>query len=149
MAVPSKKEAARGPLLPPGVFPKLLLLVGAAAIYNSLQCFVPAWRVTSRIYSLKPHEVSGLASRMMGTWTLTSAVVRCYCAYNMSNKEVYKVCMWTFLIACASFSSEVFLFETAPITSAGVWPVFLISTFSFTWMLLNYRKYTDVGARRK
>jgi hypothetical protein len=43
-------------MLPPGVFPKTLLFVGFAAIYNTVQCFVPAWRLTPRIYARKKEE---------------------------------------------------------------------------------------------
>ncbi|KAI8852017.1 hypothetical protein BC829DRAFT_424923 [Chytridium lagenaria] len=114
-------------MLPKGVFPKYLAVVGLLALYNGVQCFVPQMRLTHRIYALKPDEATSLMARMMGTWTTTSGIVRIYTAYNLDNAALYQACMWTYVIAAASFSSEVFYYETAPITSPGVWPTFFIS----------------------
>ncbi|KAJ1560060.1 ergosterol biosynthesis protein [Cladochytrium tenue] len=102
-------------------------------------------RVTTRIYALQPEQVTDLASRMMGTWTLTSAIIRCYAAYNLSNKTAYQLCMWTFALALGSFTSEIFLFETAPISSPGVFPALIVSSTSLAWMALNYAKYTGAS----
>jgi hypothetical protein len=43
-------------VLPTGVFPKVLLVVGSLAVYNAIQCFVPSMRLTPRIYALKTDE---------------------------------------------------------------------------------------------
>ncbi|KAJ3402051.1 ergosterol biosynthesis protein [Chytridiales sp. JEL 0842] len=115
-------------MLPTGIFPKLILFVGTLAIYNAAQCFIPSMRMTPRIYALKKAEVTDLMSRMMGTWTFTSAVIRVYTAYNMNNPVAYQMCMWTYAIALASFFSEVFVYKTAPLRSPGVFPAMIISS---------------------
>ncbi|TPX57167.1 hypothetical protein PhCBS80983_g04036 [Powellomyces hirtus] len=88
------------------------------AFYNGVQSFVPSMRVTSRIYE-KTTEATPLMSRMMGLWTITSGIVRVYTAWNITNKALYTVAMWTFVLAGFSFYTEVFLYKTAKISSPG------------------------------
>ncbi|KAI8819721.1 uncharacterized protein EV422DRAFT_104303 [Fimicolochytrium jonesii] len=129
------------PWIPEGTLPKFLLLVGTAAFYNGLQCFVPKMRVTGRIYSLQPVQATPLMARMMGLWTLTSGVVRVYAAYNISDPAIYAMTMWTFAFALFSFTTEVFVHKTAPVSSPGVWPALLISPISLFWMWTQYGHY--------
>ncbi|KAI8621565.1 Erg28 like protein-domain-containing protein [Chytriomyces sp. MP71] len=133
-------------LLPAGAFPKFLLFVGVAAVYNSVQCFVPKMRLTHRIYANKPKEATALAARLMGLWTFTSAIIRVYTAYDMSNPALYQLCMLTFSLALFGFLGEVFVHKTAPMTSPGVFPAILISSCSLGYMILNYSQYVVVAA---
>ncbi|KAL2919039.1 ergosterol biosynthesis protein [Polyrhizophydium stewartii] len=126
---------------PSGALERTLLVVGSLAIYNGIQGFVPQMRVTSRIYARQPGQVTPLMSRMMSTWTITSAIVRLYAAYNIHNEAVYQMCMWTFVLALGSFFSEVFVYRTAPISSPGVFPALIISTSLLTWMATSYSTY--------
>lgn len=118
-----------------------LLVVGIAALYNSIQCFVPRMAVTSRIYALAPNQVTPLMARMMGTWTLTSAMVRVYAAYHIAESGVYDLCIGTFLIAFCSFVGEVLVYKTAPWYSPGVWPALLVSTGFTAWMIIARDHY--------
>ncbi|KAG6836825.1 hypothetical protein H0H93_002671 [Arthromyces matolae] len=43
-------------------------------------------KLTRRIYNVKPNTVTALQARTFGAWTLTSAVIRLYAAYNIHNK---------------------------------------------------------------
>ncbi|KAJ3074458.1 adenine phosphoribosyltransferase [Podochytrium sp. JEL0797] len=106
---------------------RFILVIGVAAVYNSIQCFVPKMRLTSRIYARKPMEATPLAARQMGLWTFTSAVIRLYCAYNIENAACYQMCMITFAVALFAFVGEVFIHKTAPITSPGVYPALMVS----------------------
>ncbi|KAI8907467.1 hypothetical protein DFJ77DRAFT_475582 [Powellomyces hirtus] len=126
--------------IPEGALPKFLLFVGTMAFYNGVQSFVPSMRVTSRIYE-KTTEATPLMSRMMGLWTITSGIVRVYTAWNITNKALYTVAMWTFVLAGFSFYTEVFLYKTAKISSPGVWPAMLISPISLFWMWNSYSQY--------
>ncbi|KAI8591700.1 hypothetical protein BDZ88DRAFT_410432 [Geranomyces variabilis] len=123
--------------LPEYALPKYLLFVGSLAFYNGLQNFVPSMRVTGRIYN-RTNETTPLMSRMMGLWTITSAIVRVYTALNINDKALYTVCMWTFALALFSFTTEVFLYKTAKWSSPGVWPALLISPVSLWWMINSY-----------
>ena len=78
----------------------------------------------------------------MGTWTLTSAMVRIYASYNINNPAVYQLCMITFMIAMLSFGMEVFVYKTAPISSPGVYPAMIMSTVMFFWMYSSYAYYS-------
>ena len=80
-------------------------------------------------------------SRMMGTWTFTSAVIRLYASFYIQDPVVYQLCFWTFLIAFGSFSSEVFIFKTAPLSSPGVYPAMIVSSLSMMWMWFAYSHY--------
>lgn len=74
--------------------------------------------------------VTPLQARTFGAWTLTSAIVRAYAAYNISNKpfvfpimgparwlnlsfSIYDMAMLTYLIAFGHFFSEFLIFRTA------------------------------------
>ncbi|KAJ3051378.1 ergosterol biosynthesis protein [Rhizophlyctis rosea] len=127
--------------LPDGALPKYMLLVGVLAVYNAVQCFVPSMRLTHRIYAKQPAQASPLFARMMGTWTLTSALIRIYAAYNMNNPVAYYLCMWSYVLALGSFGSEVFIFKTAPISSPGVFPVFILAPVSLFWMYTSQSQY--------
>jgi hypothetical protein len=100
--------------------------------------------VTKRIYQKKSEQVTPLMSRMMGTWTMTSAVIRIYASYNLHSKQAYDLAMATFVIAFFSFFSEVFVFRTAPIQSPGVFPTFIITILHLVWMYRAYNDYVTV-----
>ncbi|KAJ3237582.1 adenine phosphoribosyltransferase [Chytriomyces hyalinus] len=126
--------------LPVGNFPKVVLFVSVLAVYNSIQCFIPALRLTHRIYARKPKEATALAARLMGLWTLTSAAIRIYTAYNMNDPACYNLCMLTYVLVTFSFTTEIFIHKTAPLSSPGVWPALLIATASLTYMIM-YRDF--------
>ena len=98
-------------------------------------------RLTPRIYARARDEVSPLMSRMMGTWTLTSAMIRIYASYNINNAPVYQLCMISFMIALLSFGLEVFVYKTAPLSSPGVYPAMIMSSVMFSWMYSSYSEY--------
>ncbi|KNC99028.1 uncharacterized protein SPPG_05977 [Spizellomyces punctatus DAOM BR117] len=127
--------------LPPSALQKYLLFVGTLAFYNGAQCFFPKMRVTSRIYSEKKGEATALMSRMMGLWTITSGLVRVYAAWNIHDRVLYNLTMYTFGLALFSFTTEVFVYKTAKISSPGVWPALLISPISLAWMWNSYADF--------
>jgi hypothetical protein len=120
---------------------KSLFFIGILAIYNSVQCYIPWMNVTKRIYQKKSEQVTPLMSRMMGTWTLTSAIIRIYASYHLESKEAYEMAMATFAVAFFSFSTEVLVFKTAPITSPGVFPTFFVTIAHLYWMYSCYGDY--------
>jgi hypothetical protein len=128
-------------MLPAGTLPKSIFVLGSLALYNALQCFIPSMRLTPRIYARARDQVSPLMSRMMGTWTTTSAMIRIYTAYNINNPAVYQLCMISFMIALISFGLEVFVYKTAPLSSPGVYPAIIMSSIMFAWMYSSYDFY--------
>ncbi|KAI9092701.1 hypothetical protein DFS34DRAFT_583847 [Phlyctochytrium arcticum] len=120
--------------LPPTYLQKHLLFVGTLAVYNAVQCFIPSIAKTRQIYSGQKGEATALASRFLGLWTATSGLIRMYAAYNIQDRVMYTLAMWTFALAFFSFSNEVFIFKTAKWSSPGVWPALVLSTVSLIWM---------------
>ncbi|KAJ3276791.1 ergosterol biosynthesis protein [Terramyces sp. JEL0728] len=90
--------------------------------------YIPSMSVTRRIYAKRPDQVTDLTARLMGVWTLTSAIVRIYASYHIHDRAAYDLCIATFGIALFSFTSEIFIYKTAPISSPGVFPAMLISS---------------------
>jgi Erg28 like protein len=100
-------------------------------------------RVTRGLIYIR--TVTPLQARTFGIWTLTSAVVRLYAAYNITNKvyarlsfrsrkrvlypfsRVYDMAFFTYLIAFAHFSSELLIFKTASINPGVMSPVIVSS----------------------
>jgi len=82
------------------------------AVFNTVQTFVTL-KLTQRLYRERPQDVTWLSSRTFGTWTILSAVVRAYTAYNITNPQVYDICIWSYAIAGFHFVSEWLVFGTA------------------------------------
>lgn len=93
-----------------GWLPKWQLVVASLALFNTAQNFATT-ALTKRVYSNSPSDgeiylylalprspshsrrtVTSLQSRTFGVWTLTSAMVRLYCAYHISDPTyVYSI----------------------------------------------------------
>ncbi|KAF9476692.1 Erg28-like protein [Pholiota conissans] len=124
----------------PGWLAHWQLIVATAAVFNSVQNFVTL-KLTRRIYNNVPmHTVTSLQARTFAVWTLTSAVIRAYAAYNINNKIIYDMAFLSYLIAFGHFSSELFIFRTARINPGVLSPV-IVSTTSLIWMFTQYEFY--------
>ncbi|PPQ67517.1 hypothetical protein CVT25_006058, partial [Psilocybe cyanescens] len=119
------------------------LLVATTAVFNSVQNFVTL-KLTRRIYNnVAPTSVTALQARTFAVWTLTSAVIRGYAAYNINNKIMYDMALLSYLIAFGHFSSELLIFRTARINPGVISPV-IVSTTSLVWMFTQYDFYVRV-----
>ncbi|KAF9517030.1 hypothetical protein BS47DRAFT_594527 [Hydnum rufescens UP504] len=123
-----------------GWLPLWQLFVSSLAIFNTVQNLFGI-SLTRRVYSRKPEQVTPLHARAFAAWTLTSAVVRLYCAYNIGHKLLYDLTIWTYVIALVHFASEIFLYKTADI-SVGALPSCIIASTSLVWMVVQYNFYT-------
>ncbi|KAH6909003.1 Erg28 like protein-domain-containing protein [Coprinopsis sp. MPI-PUGE-AT-0042] len=123
----------------PGWLAYWQLIVATAALFNSVQNLVTL-KFTRRIYNRADQPITPLQARTFGIWTLTSAVVRLYAAYHITDKVVYDMAFFTYLIAFAHFSSELLIFKTASINPGVMSPV-IVSTSSLIWMFLQYDYY--------
>ncbi|KAB5592529.1 Ergosterol biosynthetic protein [Ceratobasidium theobromae] len=124
-----------------GLLPKWQLLVSSLAVFNTVQNFLTL-SLTKRIYCNQPHNVTALQSRTFAIWTLTSAIIRFYCAYHVNQKVIYDLTMWTYVLAFGHFSSEFLIFRTAGIGPGLLSPV-VVSTTSFFWMWSQYDFYVS------
>ncbi|KAH7102840.1 Erg28-like protein [Auriculariales sp. MPI-PUGE-AT-0066] len=117
--------------------PKWQLITASLALFNVAQNFTTT-TLTKRVYS-NTTQVTDLSARTFGVWTLLSAVLRFYCAYNVRNAVLYDVTIWSYVIAFAHFGSEIFVFKTAKLVGPALSPVIVAST-SLIWML-SQRSY--------
>ncbi|TEB34651.1 Erg28-like protein [Coprinellus micaceus] len=114
------------------------LLVATTAVFNSLQNFITL-DLTKRLYN-RTATVTPLQARTFAAWTLVSAVVRFYAAYNINSKPIYDMALFTYLIAFGHFSSELLIFRSAKILPGVISPV-IVSTTSLIWMFQQYEYY--------
>ncbi|KAK5166865.1 ergosterol biosynthesis protein [Saxophila tyrrhenica] len=146
--------------LPPaeGLLPKWLLFISVVSIANSVQAYV-SLKGTREVYAGSAPQsmpkdipkrtvvaqessspVTPLSARTFGTWTALSSIIRLYGAYNIHDKLVYELCIWTYLIAFAHFSSELFFFKSARV-GRGIAAPMAVATGTLTWMLLQWGAY--------
>ncbi|GAA6040640.1 hypothetical protein JCM8097_008082 [Rhodosporidiobolus ruineniae] len=122
----------------PGNLPYWMLFVSGLAVFNSAQNFLTT-SLTRRVYSRAPASVNPLQARLFGVWTLMSAFVRIYAAYNISSKPMYDLALVSYVIALGHFASEFAVYRTAGVV--GVLSPFIVATTSLTWMIKQYDFY--------
>jgi len=144
--------------LPPyeGLLPKWMLFLSIVSIFNSVQCY-RSIKLSQIIYNADPENpsrrpipkgdvsqstVTGLSTRTFGTWTIITAIVRFYAAYNIDNPVMYKVALATYLTAFGHFTSEWLVFGTARFNSSLASPL-CISTGTMVWMLCQWGWYVQ------
>ncbi|KAI0822459.1 Erg28-like protein [Trametes gibbosa] len=123
----------------PGWLPTWQLIVAVTATLNTIGSLTSV-AASRKLYNNAPGLVNPLQSRTFGIWTLTSAVVRFYAAYNIENKMIYDIALFTYLFAFFHFGSELLIFRTARVALAVLSPV-IVSTTSLIWMLTQYEFY--------
>ncbi|PVF92741.1 Erg28-like protein [Serendipita vermifera] len=122
-----------------GWLPYWLILTSSAGIYMAIGNLLHPLH-NKIIYTAKPHEVTPLAGRTCGAWTLTSAMIRLFCAYHISDKVIYQAAICTYLIALGHFGSEFSLFRTAGVGGGVISPL-TVASISLIWMITKYGEY--------
>ncbi|KAI1334486.1 transmembrane domain-containing protein [Xylariaceae sp. FL0016] len=87
-------------------------------------------------------QVTPLAARLFGTYTLISAIVRIYASYSLHLAPVYNITLWTYIVALAHFGSEYAYYRTAYLSPPILFPFFFASV-GITWMLTQYSFYVE------
>ncbi|OAA66489.1 Erg28 [Niveomyces insectorum RCEF 264] len=85
-------------------------------------------------------QVTPLAARLFGVYTLLAGVIRVYAAYDVGNRALYQLSLITHLLAAVHFTSELFLFKTMRLTGPQVFPL-AAGFVGATWMTLQYSHY--------
>ncbi|XP_067942570.1 ergosterol biosynthetic protein 28 homolog [Watersipora subatra] len=113
-----------------------IALVAFMALGNTFAIFfgTPTF-LKSRLYNSKPEELTPLAARLFGVWTLLASVVRGYCSLHLRNKLIFQVTLLTFAIAFLHFMTELFAYETC-LLEIGVISPLIISGISMLWMFI-------------
>ncbi|KID99547.1 transmembrane domain-containing protein, partial [Metarhizium majus ARSEF 297] len=89
-------------------------------------------------------QVTPLAGRLFGTWTLIASIVRCYAAYNLHIGPVYNMAYWTYIVAFGHFASEKFMFKSMTFGLPQVFP-FALATCALIWMPLVRDHYVEIN----
>ncbi|OAA38840.1 transmembrane domain-containing protein [Metarhizium rileyi] len=89
-------------------------------------------------------QVTPLAGRLFGTWTLITSIVRCYAAYNLHIGPVYNISYWTYIVAFGHFASEKFMFQSMTFGPPQVFP-FMFATCALIWMPLVRDHYVEIN----
>lgn len=117
--------------------------VSAISTANSFQAY-RSETYAAQLYNAQTADgrsaVNPLSARTFGTWTLLSAVVRMYAAYNITTPVAYDLAAWSFGLALAHFVSEWLGFGTARLKGRFVGPLVVAST-TLAWMLTQRDAY--------
>jgi hypothetical protein len=87
-------------------------------------------------------EVTPLASRLFGSWSFLSGLVRLYAAYYIHDKNLYLLALCTYLIVLSHFAGELLVYGTMKI-GKGLAPPLFVATTSVVWMLMQWSFYVD------
>lgn len=112
-------------------------IVGVMAFGNTISCFYNHQFLADKLYTAAPDEVNGLSARLFGVWTMLSAILRLYCAFDIRNKSIYNLTLVSFFLAFIHFVLEITVYKTATLT-VGVLAPLLVSSISIVWMLTGY-----------
>ena len=115
--------------------------VSVISLGNSIQAYLTT-KNTQEVYIRTGTQITAFSSRLFGTWTLISAAIRLYAAYNISNPQVYELAIIAYGVAWLHFMSEWLIFGTAAWGRGLAGPVF-ISTGSLLWMFSQWRFYVQ------
>lgn len=137
-------------LLPPstprgGLLPHWLLFISVVSVFNSAQNYlIRDLSLTRKVYSAAPaNEVTHLSARTFGTWTFLTSIVRFYGAYNIvGNKDMYNLCIWTFVVAGGHFVSEWLVFKNCKLDKGLAGPL-IVASSSLIWMFTQRDFYLN------
>lgn len=115
---------------------------GTANPEDSTQKFLPASATSNPKGARTQDQVTPLAARLFGTYTLISAIVRIYACYNLHLAPVYNIALWTYIVALVHFGSEWAFYRTAYLSPPVLFPFFFASV-GIVWMSSQYGFYVE------
>ncbi|KFA61987.1 hypothetical protein S40285_07911 [Stachybotrys chlorohalonatus IBT 40285] len=89
-------------------------------------------------------QLTPLAGRLFGTWTLITCIVRCYAAYNLHIGPIYDLAIWTYVVALSHFASELFIYKSMTFGLPQMFP-FTLATCALIWMPLVRSSYVEIN----
>lgn len=85
-------------------------------------------------------QVTPLAARLFGVYTILAGVIRIYGAYRVNDPTLYQLCLFTHVLAASHFTSEILVFKTLKLGWEHAFP--LAAGFGGSaWMTLQYSNY--------
>ncbi|KAK5169408.1 large subunit of alpha-aminoadipate reductase [Saxophila tyrrhenica] len=130
-------------ILPPahnGWLPYWLLFLTSLAVLNTVGNYASGHEPWSNASQLYPNGMfTAMQGRTFGTWTAITAAVRIRAAYDIKNKALYELAMFTLLATIVHFGLEWLWFETMLMTTFLQWAG-VIDIFSFGWMVVGWSR---------
>jgi hypothetical protein len=108
---------------------------------DSTKRLVPATSAASA--SIAQDQVTPLAARLFGTWTLIASLVRIYAAYNLKYAHMYDLAIWTYVVALGHFSSEMFIYKSMTFGKPQAGP-FFFAGLALIWMPMVRSYYVQL-----
>lgn len=87
-------------------------------------------------------QVTPLAARVFGIWTMLAGFIRMYAAHDISNRALYQLALITHLVAAFHFISELTVYKTLRLTGPQFFPL-VAGTGGSIWMALQYSHYVQ------
>jgi hypothetical protein len=88
-------------------------------------------------------QVTPLAARLFGVYTILAGVIRIYGAYRLDDPALYQLCLFTHVLAAAHFTSEALVFGTLKLGWEHAFP-FGAAYVGSVWMAMQYGSYVKV-----
>ena len=115
--------------------------MSAFSLFNTTQCYRGKENAL-RTYA-GPNaaaQVTDFSSRMFGTWTLLSCLIRVYAAYRIEDESMYILAFATYVIAMTHFAVEWLGFGTMT-AGVGLLRVAIVPVVTMSWMLMQWGFY--------
>jgi len=116
----------------------------ASADFNpddSVSKLVPA-SSTGKDVEKARDQVTPLAARLFGVWTLMNGLIRLYTAYEVHSRALYHLSVLTHVAALTHFTSELLVYRTMRLTGPQFFPL-LAGWGGAIWMILQYGHYVS------
>lgn len=135
-------------------FQNLITLHYTRRIYNGLFLPNPSASNPDSVRKLQPvtaaatlkdkptatDQVTPLAARFFGIYTILAGVIRVYGAYHVHEPALYQLCWFTHVLAATHFTSEIIVFKTLRLGWEHAFPLGAGISGS-VWMGLQYAHY--------
>lgn len=108
---------------------------------DSIHKLLPA-STTGKDTEKAQDQVTPLAARLFGTWTMLAGFVRMYAAHDISNRALYQLALLTHVVAAVHFISELTVYKTLRLTGPQLFPL-VAGTGGSIWMALQYAHYVS------
>ncbi|XP_060070904.1 ergosterol biosynthetic protein 28 homolog [Ylistrum balloti] len=96
-----------------------IAVVALMTFGNALQCFVDPSFLKNRLYT-NAKDDRGLTSRIVGVWTLITAILRFICAIDIYNKPIFGLTLLSFFVGLVHILAEIFHYRTTDLMPSSL-----------------------------
>ncbi|KAJ4422194.1 ergosterol biosynthesis protein [Gnomoniopsis sp. IMI 355080] len=124
------------------IYNGLFVSNSSAASPDSVSKIIPAATAAkqNKPAAAPSDQVTPLAARLFGVYTILAGVIRVYGAYRVNDPALYQLCLFTHLLAVSHFTSEIVVFKTLKLGWEHAFPL-SAGIGGSVWMTLQYSNY--------